>query len=1821
MSSKLVDERVVEMTFDNKKFESGVKQSMSTLDNFKESLNFKSAAAAMNASLASITVKPLSSALETGKKSFSSFADYVEFTIINRLTNKILDLGEKTTKALSIDQITAGWSKLESEAKSSGTLANIYEDMDFSGIEEQMSKLKWYSDATSYSYTTMMETLQQFASTGMDIDKAATSIMGIAQWAGQAGVGATEASAAMQRLSQAMMQDKVTWQQWESINLKGMNTEAFRKQLIETAKEIGTVTEDALGNYYVAGTDKLIANFDEASQKWTWSGFKDTMSDGWFTGSVLSETLSKYASSLNDIYNLVQDDSNGIDTTQQAIDAFNKSLEENEMGLTEEDKQLHKMSSSALEAASECRTLTDALNAAKDAVATGWMNIYGAIFGNYEEAKQVWNGLYEKLIYPIFIQSVKNLEDVFKTWNELGGRSSLFNMDENNGPIGALWNIVGAVNDVIDVVKSAFKTVFPFFEAFDGNKLLEFTKSLQTSTAKLRLNEQSAERLGNILKGLLSVIKLIGKAIKAAWTAIGPIINLAKSFAGAFVEMLSSIGKNVTDFANSFEGFAKVASIISNKLRELIDYVSKLEIIVKIKDKFNSFIEQLKSGFKLSEKGQKILEGFKSLGQILIQLLKSIVGVIAKMVIPAIGLLISKLVSLVSKIGPTLINFLAKISEKLTQFANYLKENNLIQNGAQKLVDFFKKIPKVLSPVWNFIKSFFSNIINAFKSFSDFVSGKTGKNIGDIFLGIFNSISGAVKKIASAIASFAHINTKPVEDFSNDVEKKTSPLKSLFDGLKSFLNGIWSVVKAVVPVIGKILNKIGDLLRTLAGTINNVFNNPDSQGMSLTQILTSGLIVAVIAKIASSIYNLTFAISALIKPIANLMSSIQGVIDAQSAKMYAEAFNTLTKSIIIIVAALVVLSLIDTKKLLAAAGVLTVLIGVLGVVFYSLTKLSSMIIVGSKTAARASKNISLFKSRISKTIDDFSTAMSQTLRIAAIGSAVKELSVALLILVTSLAIINRMDHSKIWESLGILEVILVSMVGLIGALTLFSKIATKKSIKAMKTIIGFAVSVSALVPAINKIGQMDTKLLIKAVSTISVIGFAFALMAKIIGTQGTFNKALSQMKGTDKTIKMMTKNVKTSVSQFVLLAAGIWLFSKAIESMIEPMKAISTMNTGYVLGFSGVCLAILGALSIMFKSIEKTNFKAAATFVSVLLSLSKGINMIAKTLVTMSNIENPSMLKQATSSMIQILTILSAMILISSKFEKDNKGLGLSFAGSCLMIAASLRVIADALKVLSTIDTKNIAIGVGVLTLLVGLLTAVTIVLSKMTQSKNTNVLGDMASAMISLSISLLAMALAIKVLGKLDLATLAKGLGAIIIVLVAVTASFVILSKLGPTLIIVAAAFAAVAISVYILASAFYKTAEAMGLFADNTEKFVESINKNSEGLKKSFKVMGLSLGLAIVEMSKTIGEHKNELISAFFELFLGTLVEMHNSLNEFIDEILSIVFDILYAIDNNIAELINVLGDICYNIVMGGLEFLLKKIPEFCSKLVDLICNCLYELGPILDEGGGKLHDALVDFAGHLLSAIGKFIFGADFVEGVKGFWNSTFGKAIEDAGNDLGPLDKEVKSYGANIIEGLGDGVNGSKNYVLDAFKSLGEGIANWWTSFWDIHSPSKVFASYGDYMVQGLAIGLTDNSGKAINAIDDVGNDVADSMTKILSNVSKSLNSDIGDDLVITPVLDLTEIQNGTDKISGMMNSIDGYEISGSNTYAVKAARSAQVRNDNYKGANGSTTNTTNNDNSSTVNNFYITGDSPDDIADKVAKELQKQVNKGKAVWGH
>ena len=192
-----VDKRVVKFEFDNRKFEQNVKQSMSTLDKLKRNLDFSG----VSDNLDKVSVKI--SALEVAA-----------ITAIANISNRLVDIGVRLVKSLSIDNISAGWTKFGEKTISVGTMAaqaikvagKSIEDYGekLEAIDEQLEKLNWFTDETSYNFADMVNTIGQFTAAGQDLDKSVNAIMGIANWAAKSGKNAQTASHAMFQLAQAM---------------------------------------------------------------------------------------------------------------------------------------------------------------------------------------------------------------------------------------------------------------------------------------------------------------------------------------------------------------------------------------------------------------------------------------------------------------------------------------------------------------------------------------------------------------------------------------------------------------------------------------------------------------------------------------------------------------------------------------------------------------------------------------------------------------------------------------------------------------------------------------------------------------------------------------------------------------------------------------------------------------------------------------------------------------------------------------------------------------------------------------------------------------------------------------------------------------------------------------------------------------------------------------------------------------------------------------------------------------------------------------------------------------------------------------------------------------------------------------------------------------------------------------------------------------------------------------------------------------------------------------------------------------------------------
>ena len=429
--SNVIDSRIVEMKFDNKQFESAVSTSMGTLAKLKESLNFDKTGSNflsnLTGALNKVDFSPISSALDSAGAKFSVFEE-IAIGALRRIGEMGVDFLAGKIKELSLDQITAGMTKYEEKTTAVQTImaatASQFEDtgVQMEYVNGQLEKLNWFTDETSYNFVDMVGNIGKFTSNGIALADAVTSMQGIANWAAISGQNAATASRAMYNLSQAIGTGSVKLIDWRSIENANMATQEFKQTVLDTAVSVGTLKKTANGYATAAkGTAVSVRDFNSA------------LSEGWFTKDVLTTVLDRYGSVTNQLYDLseasgatatdilqlVEAQKNGTISAKDFEDAlgddatislsnFKKAIEalaseENEFGIK------------AFKAAQEAKTLTDAIDATKDAVSTGWMKSFELIFGDYEHARVLWTDVANGL-WDIFAAGSEARNELLKDW-------------------------------------------------------------------------------------------------------------------------------------------------------------------------------------------------------------------------------------------------------------------------------------------------------------------------------------------------------------------------------------------------------------------------------------------------------------------------------------------------------------------------------------------------------------------------------------------------------------------------------------------------------------------------------------------------------------------------------------------------------------------------------------------------------------------------------------------------------------------------------------------------------------------------------------------------------------------------------------------------------------------------------------------------------------------------------------------------------------------------------------------------------------------------------------------------------------------------------------------------------------------------------------------------------------------------------------------------------------------------------------------------------------------------------------------------------------
>lgn len=589
-----IDERVVEMRFDNAQFERGVGQSIKSLESLKSSMNFSNTAKnfdIIETYAKNVSLEPIANAVDNIAGKFN-WMHSIALMAMNNIVTTAMNAGRSMIKSLTTDQISAGFSKYNDKVSSVQTImAATGETIDV--VNDKLSKLMWFTDETSYDFVEMVGSIGKFTSAGVKLDTAIDSMMGIANWAAISGAGIQNANRAMYNLSQAIGTGALLTKDWMSIENANMATKEFKEVLIDAGVQMGTLQKNADGTIKTLnGTEVTFANL------------RETLSSKWATSDVLTTALTKYGEFANEVYAEVE---RSGDTTSEVIARLGNGL--STIGVR------------SLKAAQEAKTFAEAIGSIRDAVSSNIMMIFETIIGDYEEARKLWTAV-ANTGWDVFVSDLADFNEVLAQWKDEGGRDLLIDS------IADAW---AGFASIASTVRSVLDDIFPEVTA---ERLLSFTQNLHDLAEEFKnrfapaipdlVIDEFSEEIDRNKRKLIDFseetvnarnnLSSIKGAFKRATSWIQPLIKVVSDVASVFrpmTKLVSAAARALLDFS------VKIGDSFGKALNKMVESDRYTNFITTLTDKVSkavdfilTFNSRMSSAFsKLKPAGESMIQG------------------------------------------------------------------------------------------------------------------------------------------------------------------------------------------------------------------------------------------------------------------------------------------------------------------------------------------------------------------------------------------------------------------------------------------------------------------------------------------------------------------------------------------------------------------------------------------------------------------------------------------------------------------------------------------------------------------------------------------------------------------------------------------------------------------------------------------------------------------------------------------------------------------------------------------------------------------------------------------------------------------------------------------------------------------------------------------------------------------------------------------------------------------------------------------------------------------------------------------------------------
>lgn len=1248
--STSIDNRIVEMQFDNSQFEKGVGKSIKSLEKLKKGLKLDEAAESLNK-------------LQKAGDSFSlsKIADGIEnltyrFSWMGRTVTRTIDgitqKAETMIKSLSVDQITAGWSKYADKTGYVQTIMNAT-GKSIDEVNKYLDKLMWFSDETSYSFVDMTQALGTLTSSGGDINKLIPMLEGMANATAFAGKSAAEFSRTMYNLNQSYSSGYMQYIDWKSVEMAGVGSEQLKQAFIDAGKALGTLTKEGKTK---KGTLVSIANFGT------------TLNEKWADTKVMEKAFGTFSEMTEKAYELIQEGK--FDTASDAYAWL--ATQYTGVGIT------------AAKAAQEAKSFNEAIAATTDAVSSGWMKTFEIIFGNYDEARVMWTDL-ANWLWDVFASGADARNELLQAWKDIGGRTTMLE---------GIYSMFEAFNNLLYAIKDAWAEVFPETTADDLMKISNGIKNLGD-----RIKEAfSYDETETIVDQFTQAITGDNNPLGAFWGELeqGAKGDEVKKLQQKLFDMGYDLGTAGIDgifgpkTQEALQKFQKDAKIkpsgifdqktfdkLGDKVNEVFGEHTPIMIGETTENMvvFSSALEKLRNiakgafsalriGWKtirfMAQAAGQVISVLKPLGDVILVIFEKIAGSITK---ADEALDENGFMGALERLGA----FLAPIRRKIQDFADAIliffdlgKASDAASDGTKRLLDAFASIKSWVSSLG--IAEKFSGAITSIKNaindawpvvqgFFETIGTMIGDKVSTGFSIVVDWLSekipiaieavvNAFKWLSDAIKSLFGIgeneNNNPIKEtvdgftaiFYDDgeTERKLDKAKVFVQKVEDFFTSIWDTVSGFLGDKFEGLKDVNPLesFMTLIETIGKWF---DTQFSNSWDGITEGIgkIGNFLAEHAGILIGaggilIFFQLLKLVKVAFSVFNELVALKKLEAKAEIAKNTDPNKAAKLILAIAGAILSVARVIKMLGGMDPASYAKGIFGLVL-CVGAIVGLVIAFS-ILQKKDKNIDFKK----------------------IGNMMSQMGFAIGVVAASVFLLGHMSWGQIAKGLLAVGAILAL---LIGTVKIFQKMNVQMGNGfELKGVLELAGAIAILAGLAILLGFINFRKFMKGLGMLSLVVLLLFVCMKMIS------------KASDGAVNIQISGILKISLAIGLIAAMAWILGNA-----DPEK--------WWRGFARL-VAVSGLIFLFVIILAKIGSKTGGNInvtIKGLIQLSLAIGILAGITWLLGNM-NTTELNQGMMALMVIASILGVLIAVAGKFSKDIK------MGPIIVLALSLGALA-----------------------------------------------------------------------------------------------------------------------------------------------------------------------------------------------------------------------------------------------------------------------------------------------------------------------------------------------------------------------------------------------------------------------------------------------------------------------------------------------------------------------------------------------------------------